>query len=1092
MRRLLLPLVALMASALQAQDLAWRDSLIRVLYKQERYADLAKAIELQVEQAQGTPWQDSLHRYVYKYGRAMRKIKGGDGAAAAESLVERVRKRGKAPYLLEALFDLSWIYYEAGRTTDYVRSDSMAVVVAQSDPAIPRAQRGRACQYLAFDYSILGDHRNSARYAQMALDEYAKADSVPAIQWAESYNAVGAALWHLGRLQESETQYDRALEALKNDTSEAAMNRRVSTFGNLGVLWQDGGDLARSKSFYNRSIHLCDRIIASTTDPSTRDEAIISRSRSYLNLATVYYELGDMGRSSALLEQVWRDRATILAPDDPQLLAVRERQGDVAMTAGDLDQAAALFRSYLTACEAKYGTRSAEYARAARKLGEVAMEQGRPGSADSLFTLSIASSRATDYTTTSVELVKAFAAKASLHAAAGNHAQAIADLEQARAIEVNVYGRMNYRVARLDLLLAEQAFAMGHYREAAAHADSAMAMLKVRVDAMRASRLPLLYSDPHLLPDAVYWKVRAGQALDPGAESGAWNADIDMAINYLMRSQANVEDDASKLLLMAAQQRLFSLALETTYADYSRSRSEQGLQRFFNLTETNRSVLLKNRLNAFAGLNFNGVPDSLIALEQELRAGLQEDMDDPAAIADRIAREAQFRQLLQLFERKYPRYYELRYGQHVPSLAEVRQRLLTPDRQLLVYARTKDHLFAVVIGRDSSSITQLDAHDLGTLTHGLNRSIALRRTMEFTDQAYRLYQQVFAPVADRLTADELLIVPDGELRTVNFELLLTDPGVADYTDHLLIQRHTIAYLLSATTAIQFAGIARERSKGLLALAPGFSDQVKAEYRSSVTDTSELDNRFFRFVRQPFAVRTAQALGHAPSAQVLTGQAASEGRFRQEAGKYGVLYLGTHAEMDPSYPMYSRLVLSKGGAGTKPDDDGYLHAYEIYELDLRAQLAVLTACESGAGKEEAGEGIRSLGASFAYAGCPSLVVALWNIDEKVSAGIITHFHELLAAGMPKHKALRQAKLDFLATAKDELVHPYYWAGLVLIGDVGPVVQDRSWVRFWWIPAVLLLVAILLWWSRRTRALGTHSGMDRGSNSSDPGGGTIKVN
>lgn len=1071
MRRLLLPLLVVWATAVQAQDLAWRDSLIRDLYKKERYADLAKAIELQVEQAQGTPWQDSLHRYVYKYGRAMRNLHGGDGAAAAESLVDHVRRRGKSKYLLEALFDLSWIYYEAGRTKDYVRTDSSAVAVALGDPAVPPVQRGKACQYLAFDYSVIGDHRSSARYAQMALAEYAKADSVPAIQWAESYNAVGAALWHLGRLREAEKQYNRALEALENDTGEAAMNRRVSTLGNLGVLWQDGGDQARSKSFYYRSIHLCDRIIANTTDPSTRDEVILSRSRSYLNLATVYFELGDLGQASALLERVWHDRASVLAPDDPQLLAVRERQGDVAMAAGDLDRAAALVSSYLVACEAKYGVRSAEYARAARKLGEVAMDQGHPGRADSLFTLGIASSRTTDYATTSVELVKAFAAKARLHAAAGDHAQAIKDLQQARTIEVNVHGRTNYRVARLDVLLAEQAFALGRLPEAAARADSALALLKDRVDAVRSSGLPVLFPDPHLLPDALYWKVRSGQAVASKSGGERWNDDIDLAVRYLQRSHAAVGDDGSKLLLMAAQQRLFSLALESAYADYERSGSEQAVQRFFTLAEADRSVLLKNRLNAFTGVNFNGVPDSLIALEQELRTSLKTEQEDHASMADRGVREAKYRELLQLLEKRYPRYFNLRYGEHVPTLAEVRERLLAPDRQLVMYARTRDHLYALVLGQGTASITRIDARTLGAGVRDFNQAIAQRQVKEFTDHAYALYHQVFEPVAHRITAKELLVAPDGELRTVNFELLLTVPGVQDYTDHLLIQRHTIAYLISAATAVQFAGMARERSKGVLALAPGFSDQVKADYRKAVADTSELDKHFFRFVRQPFAVRTAQVLGHSPSAQVLTGEAASEGRFRQEAGDYGILYLGTHAEMDPSHPMYSRLVLSKGGAGLEPDDDGYLHAYEIYELDLRAQLAVLTACESGTGKEEAGEGIRSLGASFAYAGCPSMVVALWNIDEKVSAEIITRFLDLLGEGMPKHEALRRAKLDFLSTAQDDLVHPYYWAGLVLIGETGPVELGRAGVPRWiWYAVALAGVAGLIGWRLAARRRG----------------------
>ncbi|MCB0785373.1 MAG: CHAT domain-containing protein, partial [Flavobacteriales bacterium] len=87
--------------------------------------------------------------------------------------------------------------------------------------------------------------------------------------------------------------------------------------------------------------------------------------------------------------------------------------------------------------------------------------------------------------------------------------------------------------------------------------------------------------------------------------------------------------------------------------------------------------------------------------------------------------------------------------------------------------------------------------------------------------------------------------------------------------------------------------------------------------------------------------------------------------------------------------------------------------------------------------EAGEGVRSLAHSFAYAGCPSLVMALWQVDEKSTAEILDRFYDGLADGLPKHEALRRAKLDFLDRAAGELALPYYWGGLVLVGDVTPV-------------------------------------------------------
>jgi CHAT domain-containing protein len=283
---------------------------------------------------------------------------------------------------------------------------------------------------------------------------------------------------------------------------------------------------------------------------------------------------------------------------------------------------------------------------------------------------------------------------------------------------------------------------------------------------------------------------------------------------------------------------------------------------------------------------------------------------------------------------------------------------------------------------------------------------------------------------------------------------------------MLIQRHAIAYLLSATTALQFAELHEQRSSKALALAPGFSDELKQDYIARIGDPSRVDRQFLSYVRQPFAIGTAEKLGDLLSARVMTGSSASEQAFRELARDHGILHLGTHAELNESSPMYSRLVLAKDLPGTGTDGDGYLHAYEIYELDLRAQLAVLTACETGIGKNEAGEGVRSLGYGFAYAGCPSLVTSLWSIDEKVSSEIITRFYGYLADGMPKHLALRQAKLDHLESAIGELTHPYYWAGLVLVGDVEPIERPDDSKRFylWWVIGALALAG-LIWWRRR---------------------------
>lgn len=1066
--RAFLPLLAFCASmGVGAQDLALRHVRIDTAYKAEQYAEVTRLIDLQLKEAPGTPWEDSLHLYVYKYGRAVRKLKDADaGVAAAERVVALVKQRGDPQHELDALFDLSWTYYEVGRMKESLRVDSTAVQVAEGSPQIPLSERGRACQYVAFDHSVLGDHASSAKYALKALAAYEKADSIAPTQWSESYNAVGTSYLHMGKVSEAGRYLEKALEALGDGTSEAVRTRKAATCGNLGVLWQNAGDYARGKRYYYEGLAILDKLIADTKDPAMKDEAIVNRSRSYVNLATVYHQYGDEGRARELLQLAWNDRSQVLEADDPQLLAVRERMADVEIAAGNFSEAEKLTHAYLDACERKFGKESEEFIRTCSKLGDIALRMGNSAKADSLFSASIAASRLNADANSNNILATTLQTRARMNQDAGRQEQAMNDLAQARKILVDVNGPTNYRVAGCDVLLAEAAFQQAP-DSALAFADQALAMIQDRVASLNATNAPQTFNDPHILPSAIYWKVRAERKIaGPGKVKKEWDDELEVAIRALERNKAAVRDEASKLLLIAAQRNLFDLALDVAYDGYAASGSAVDMERFINVSEADRSILLKDRLNGFAGLHFTGVPDSILTREQELYNALDLDPEDRAVATDMDKREKAYADFLVELERKYPAYFNLRYGEPHLALAAIHKKLLTPQRQLLGYAQSGDHLYAWVSRIEGDTVIRFSDTGIGEAVKAMNTAIMARSTEGYASAAYSVYQKAFAPLEHLLTKPELLIIPDGPLHTVNFETLLTKPGAKDFRDHLLLQRFAVAYLLSATTAVQFAAMARKNSKGVLAIAPGFTDQLKQEYLAGVKDSAVVDQDYLRFVRQPFAERTAQTLGSMLSAQVLTGKAASEKGFREKASEYGILHLGTHAEMNASSPMYSRLVLTKDSSATAPDDDGYLHAYELYELDLRAQLAVLTACSTGSGKEDAGEGVRSLGYAFAYAGCPSLVVSLWNIDEKVSADIIANFYENLADGMPKHEALRKAKLDYLANAPEELALPYFWAGLVLVGDVEPVLLSRKFPVWGW-AALGCAILLTLWGWRKWR-------------------------
>lgn len=1046
----------------QSDKLARRHARIKELHRAEDHAEVAKQLVLQLKEAAGTPWQDSLYAYTFTYGRAVWKSQDADaGIAAAERIVDLVKSTDKnVLHQLDAMDDLARLLYGMGRLLDCARVDSFAMVFADAHKEIPLIRRGKARQRLGLDYGQMGDYGRSLKYYQEAKAVFERSDSLLVLLMSDACNGIGTAYWHLGENRKAEAHYRMALSFLEKSTDAKRNFRMAGTLTNMGILWQSAGDFNRSKADYLEGIRLCGAVADTAKDPVLRDEAILARTRGYVNLATVYFALGDDGRSRELLEMALRERQGILEPDDPKLLGVQDRLADLEMEAKNYAKAEGYVRAYLEACEKYYGPRSEDYARTCAKLGEVYAGLGQDEKADSLFKRSISLSEAMEGADMDSDLASAYRRHAQFYMNQDRHADAVREMEAALAIIRRIHGDAHHKVATYKLLLAEAALGNSDPQTALRYADEALSLLHERVAALNSSSIPQTWPQPHLLPDAFYFKTKAERVLGVNADQ-RWRTDMDMAILAMQRNKAAYDDEGSQLGFIGQQKAVFDLAIELAGEAYERSPSAAGLDRFLALAEADRSILLKSRLNEFTSIRFTGVPDSVLTHENQLIAALDLDPEDRAATNDLAEREKELADFLERMSRDHPQYFALRYGEPQVTLSDLRSKLLTADRDLLAYAFADEHLYMMIVRRDTAMMLRVPSQGIPEAVKALHEAMRTREKEAYASAAGALYTKVFSPVANLLKSKELLIIPDGELQTVNFETLLFElPEKGKLSDHMLIQKHAISYLLSATTAVQFAGLKAYGPNKVLAFAPGFSDELKESYLAQVRDSSAIDRRFLNYVRQPFAVSTAEGLGSLLSAQVGTGADASEARFREKAGQYGILHLGTHAEMNTTSPLYSRLVLSKDGSGTDPDADGYLHAYEIYELDLRAQLAVLTACETGTGIADV-EGVRSLGYSFAYAGCPSLVMSLWSIDEKVSSEIITRFYKHLAGGMPKNLALRQAKLDHLANAPDELAHPYYWAGLVLVGDVEPVDTvggERYWR--WLIGGIVLIGGILL--------------------------------
>ena len=302
------------------------------------------------------------------------------------------------------------------------------------------------------------------------------------------------------------------------------------------------------------------------------------------------------------------------------------------------------------------------------------------------------------------------------------------------------------------------------------------------------------------------------------------------------------------------------------------------------------------------------------------------------------------------------------------------------------------------------------------------------RDLGFRASAMKLYELLLKPAQAQLKGKtNLVIVPDDVLWDLPFQALLVN------SNRFLIEEAVLSYAPSLTVLREMAKRRKQppantSSTTLLALGnPAIGQGSRAT----------LALRDEKLTPLPEAEQEARALGQlygAPRSKVYIGAQAREDRVKAEAGQASILHFATHGILNNAAPMYSHLVLAQGDT----NEDGLLEAWELMQMDLKAELAVLSACETARGRYGAGEGMIGLTWALFVAGVPTTVVSQWKVESASTRDLMLSFHRQLRASttttkapITKAAALQQAALSLLK--RPETSHPFYWAGFVIVGD-----------------------------------------------------------
>jgi CHAT domain-containing protein/TolA-binding protein len=1036
-------------SSLQ-KEYSVRDSLVEDAMQAENYALAVGLIDEQFKLIRTEGLLDSLYHYCYNYGRAIWKTSTPEkGIRAAQLISDEVKEKdAHLLHYLQTLNDLSWLYYETGDLAGCRIVDSVYLAKCLENDDVPTEKINIAHFNQAYSYYEAGQYKLALEHFQASIDVILESGEDLTTSLSKSYNALGAMQWHLGMLDEASESYKASLALIENNTDPQIMLEKGNIIGNMALIVQDNGDFIKAREYQEQMIQIDNEVLPKIEDVYMREIAIRRISSAYVNLADIYFVLGDYSKSRNLLQLALQERKKILNANDPAIASVKEQLAFLEMESGNYALAEIEIKEYLAYCLEYFGQNSVRTAWAYKEMGILFLKLEKYEESEEYFNKAIKSQLSAGNPNGDWYLAIIYRERAMLFSETKRSKQAIADLK--KSLEIFAQSRKNDNRVFVEIYLemAEIKMKDADFSGADKDVNKALTLL---------SSEESLKQSAFLFPNAYYLKalLETKKGTDLALQKVAISY-LEKAIEYLKEDKQSFLDEESKLILYDAHKKIFELAEDIAYALYDVTKDKKWIDDFYRFTEENRTILLRYQLQNFSALDYAGVPDSVLKKERKLTQQLLNDKNDLQEMQDIVGLERQYETLIQLIREKYPEYYALKYSDKAYTIKEVQNRLFVEDISLLIYSMTEEYVYALLIEKETAELFRMPKGNLAADIQNLNKALVQRNNKVFDSLAARLYENVFEPVQASIQQNELIIVPDEELFFLNFEILPDKVTSTPGTGKMLIHTFTISYFLSTTVAMQFRDLDEIKPGTLLTFAPGFSDRQKQDYQRSVSDSSRLDKKFLRYIQQPFAVQTAKNIAGIFSGASFIEEEADETTFKKESANYGIIHLGTHAETNQNSPLMSYLVLSKN---MKNDslDDGYLHAYEIYQMPLQAELAVLTACETGVGKQQNSEGVISLAHSFSYAGCPSIVMSLWSIDEKTSAGIISDFYHYLGEGMHKNKALRQAKLDYLANAPKELQLPYYWAGLVLLGDHNPVMIEKefNWFGLTFVSIVLII-------------------------------------
>lgn len=516
-------------------------------------------------------------------------------------------------------------------------------------------------------------------------------------------------------------------------------------------------------------------------------------------------------------------------------------------------------------------------------------------------------------------------------------------------------------------------------------------------------------------------------------------------ITEIIAGKASFKYNESKFYYSESIVGSINTAMEICHLKYSLKQDPEVLNTIFKLMELNKSSVLLDGINELSIKTELGVPESLIEAEASIEtklstlnkdlytlkksgdAGLREENE---LVDQRLILNKSLDSIQAVLKADHPEYFEATAFKEPKHLSHYQKNNIGDHQALVEYYTNEDAIYRIILTKDNI------VYDKITPEKEWQKTVAkLYHNLTERKEVAMLSSRMGSMLLPEFPSgvNDIIFVLDGALNQIPFEIL-------SYREEYLINTYSISYAGSLQLYEKQMEMGKKQRFNWIGFAPEYEEALLFDNKNEVRSIGEIVN-----------------------GNSVLGKDATKQKLIELGKNASILHLATHTELNKLNPMLNKILFSGDGISSE------LTASEIYGLQLKANLAVLSACNTGTGLFR-GDGVMSMSRAFTYAGTSSTIMSLWKVPDQQTSELMELFYEFLKDGQTKSEALRNAKLTYLEQVKyQKLAHPFYWAGFVLSGDNAPIhFSEPFWKRsVFWIAllSVLVILSIVVYFKKR---------------------------